>query len=220
MVIYQQPSQQRFIPQGGYPQQRPNFQPAGQLASGERYLPAMPEMLQGGAAPVVAHVPQPAPQQAAPRFVQQTTPRGSKGTYLPAMPEMLQVASADFKPDQSGYIARGSRPDNLPATQTVASPAISIPDPEMMGLSRTISESKGRSTQIDWNTTRERLEALGATSYRLEKLGAKHFRFVCAVPDAKVPGRQQDFEVTACTEGEAMMQALESVQKWLDAGSH
>jgi hypothetical protein len=221
MAIYQQPAPQMYQQQGRPYQQRPmQAPPGGQVAGGDRYLPAMPEMLGGqGQGQPLQQVPQSRPVMQ-PQYAQQPQPRSPRGgsdTYLPAMPEMLQVASQEYKPQRSGMVVRGARPEApvTPPTRA-ASQAVEMPSPEQLGLSGAAPKLGAPIRTIDWNTARERLEALGATQYRLEKLGVKQFRFVCVVPHPKNAERQQQFEITASTEGEAMMATLESVQKWME----
>jgi hypothetical protein len=232
MVMHQQPPPQfRQQPTGGY--QRPMQQPRGQqFASGDRYLPAMPEMLQGGQSQPYQPAPtqqRPAQQQQPqqqPRYAQQPQPQprqprpqGGNGTYLPAMPEMMQVASQEYKSQAPGMVVRGARPDTTitPTPTRTAVQTLDMPSPDQLGLGKPETKPEPAPRSIDWNTTRERLEALGATQYRLEKLGVKQYRFVCAVPHPRNATLQQQFDITAAAEGEAMMQTLEAVQKWIDS---
>ncbi len=223
-MVYQQPPPQFYQqPQGGY--QRPVQQPRGQQVAGnDRYLPPMPEMLQGGQSQPYQQMPtsRPASQQPQPqRYAQQPQTRqprqqGGNGTYLPAMPEMMQVASQDYK--ASGTVVRGARPEtSAPAPTRTESQALDMPAPEQMGLGKPEPKPAMAPQTIDWTTARERLEALGATQYRLEKLGVKQYRFVCSVPHPRNATLQQQFDITAAAEGEAMMQTLEAVQKWIDS---
>lgn len=225
-MVYQQPPPQFYQqPAGGY--QRPVQQPRGQqFAGNDRYLPPMPEMVQGGQSQPFqpAQTSRPASQQPQPqRYAQQPQPRqprpqGGNGTYLPAMPEMLQVSSQEYKSQGSGTVVRGARPETPAQTPTrTESQALDMPSPEQLGLAKPEPKPAPALRSIDWTTARERLEALGATQYRLEKLGVKQYRFVCSVPHPRNATLQQQFDITAAAEGEAMMQTLEAVQKWIDS---
>jgi hypothetical protein len=79
--------------------------------------------------------------------------------------------------------------------------ALRMPSPEELGLGKSIS----RRDEIDWIKVRERVQALGLSSFHLQKLAEGGFRFVCLVP-TKAGDRRVAFD--SLSEAEAIDRAL------------
>lgn len=84
-----------------------------------------------------------------------------------------------------------------------------MPSPEELGL----GASKSHRDEVDWMKVRERVQALGLSSFHLQKLPEGGFRFVCLVPTKNGDHRIQ---AESISEAEAIERALtqaESLRK-------
>lgn len=175
------------------------------------------------AQPMPASHPQPQPRANAP----QTRRSGRNDLYLPPMPEMLSATRGQPAPNPSsgqptqpppamakgagatGPVVRGQSADT-PARPSAATPARgTIPPPEALGLG-----AAAPTADLDWGSTRARLERLGAALYRLERIPDGSHRFTLALPYPDRPTEHRHFEARAATETEAVRVALQQAEQW------
>lgn len=125
----------------------------------------------------------------------------------PAAPKAAAAAPPVRTPAQPIYRGQSrddAIPEAPPAASRMAGPInLAMPSPESLGIASagTVVPVK---REVDWATTRRRLEKVGAISFNLEKRPGG-WRFVCAVPGGAAP---RQFEAEAASEADAIDQCL------------
>jgi hypothetical protein len=136
-------------------------------------------------------MPQPMAQQPPPR--QQLMPQNDE-------PVTTAVRGVSGEPN---------RPAPAPVRALPPEP-VRIPSPEQLG----VAAPRPRDPNLDWESIRKRLHALGAVSFQLDTLPAGGgFRFVCHLATAEF-GQTQGIAGQASTEAEAVNQALARAEMW------
>lgn len=178
---FEVPPQQRY-------QAPPRQAAPGQTtARNDRYLPAMPEMLQRPPS-------QPASQPLAARERQATVASRNEPVIRGQAPDEKETPSKQIP--------------TLPVK-------LKIPSPEELGFvtdAKVDSRPAPAATAvIGWSTARQRLDQLGSTFYRLEKADGG-YRFACALPGQQ--GKERQFEATKATENDAIKAVFEQIDGW------
>lgn len=113
-------------------------------------------------------------------------PQSAAPAYVPPKLPSTRAMSAQAKP-----VVRAQSDEDAP-------PAIRIPTPEELGLSR--PKVVPGDDPVDWALVERRLDAAGVTGYQVEKTSAG-YRFTCQLSSGAVTGR-------GATKPEAVRQAL------------
>lgn len=85
---------------------------------------------------------------------------------------------------------------------------VTLPSPEQLGVSKPQTKSG-----TDWNETRRRLDAVGATSFQVVHLAEGGCRFVCLLPTNQ-HNYNHRIEVDAVSEVDAVKCGLERAETW------
>jgi 3-oxoacyl-(acyl-carrier-protein) synthase len=66
---------------------------------------------------------------------------------------------------------------------------------------------------VDWMAVRQRLQAVGATTFQIAQRPNNQWAFCLAMPTS-VPGKVHRIEAEAATEAEAIAHALSEAERW------
>jgi hypothetical protein len=181
-------------------------------------LPSFSPISYGQTFPVTNSVPATFAQQVYPPSYPQAQPMPvSQGWHTPVQPaQQVAAPGPSAKPKVRAKRDEEPTPPVMP-TRTV----LSLPAPECLDIGAPTAPvtptivaptAPGAPTTVDWNSTRSRLNQMGALSFNLVKLPGGTHRMVITLPTTD-PNRSRLVEVEAEGEAAAVATALQKAEE-------